>query len=167
MSSLNFDGEDLEVDAAAYASPLVETLRGHGKTSVKMPCGEGTCGGCTVLLDGLPVVSCVLPTARASGKRIEGAGALTAMEDGQALAAELAVRGALQCGFCVPGLVATATAAAMAAQRRGGPVGPRGGVYEFRVCDGWRGGESMYLLCHNAMFALFNKSASTCLLRAA
>jgi CO/xanthine dehydrogenase Mo-binding subunit/aerobic-type carbon monoxide dehydrogenase small subunit (CoxS/CutS family) len=115
MSSLNFDGEHLEVQPEEYASPLVETLRGRGKSSVKMPCGEGTCGGCTVLLDGMPVVSCCLPTARAIGKQVQSAASLTATTpSGSALATELAVRGALQCGFCIPGLVASATAALQA-----------------------------------------------------
>jgi putative selenate reductase molybdopterin-binding subunit len=115
MSSLNVDGEDLEIAPEAYASPLVETLRGSGKSAVKMPCGEGTCGGCTVLLDGTPVVSCCLPTARAVGRKVQSAAALTSTTpEGAALAKELAVRGGLQCGFCIPGLVASATAALQA-----------------------------------------------------
>ena len=110
MSSFDFDGEELEVAPQAYAAPLVETLRGSGKWSVKMPCGEGTCGGCTVLLDGTPVATCVLPTARAIGRHVQSAAGLTSTPGGSALATELAVRGGLQCGFCIPGLVATASA---------------------------------------------------------
>ncbi len=108
--SFFFDGRRVVVAPDALAVPLAETLRAHGHTSVKMPCGEGICGGCTVLVDGRALASCVLPTARAVGTRVQGAQELTCSDAGAALATQLGARGGLQCGFCIPGLVASASA---------------------------------------------------------
>ncbi|MBX6388614.1 MAG: molybdopterin-dependent oxidoreductase [Frankia sp.] len=105
------DGTPVAVPDALAAAPLAEMLRQAGFTGVKTPCGEGGCGGCTVLLDGVPVTSCVVPAARARGRRVRTAPAITADDGvGARLAGELARRGALQCGYCVPGLVASASA---------------------------------------------------------
>ena len=108
--SFSFDGQRIDVAPESLAVPLAETLRSQGHTSVKLPCGEGICGGCTVLVDGRPLASCVLPTARAIGTRVQGAQELTRSDAGADLAAHLGARGGLQCGFCIPGLVATACA---------------------------------------------------------
>lgn len=105
------DGEPLAVSASAAAAPLAELLRAAGHTAVRLPCGEGGCGGCTVQLDGVPVPSCVVPAARAAGREVSTAAGLGRTPAGAALAGELARRGGLQCGTCVPGLLATSTAA--------------------------------------------------------
>jgi aerobic-type carbon monoxide dehydrogenase small subunit (CoxS/CutS family) len=91
--------------------PLLEVLREDlGLTGTKYGCGEGQCRACTVLLDGKAVTSCRLPVSTAAGKKIttiEGLaqnGKLSSVQ--QAFAAE----GAMQCGYCVPGMILTATA---------------------------------------------------------
>jgi aerobic-type carbon monoxide dehydrogenase small subunit (CoxS/CutS family) len=88
---------------------LLTTLREDlALTGPKLGCGEGACGACAVLLDGTPVVSCLLPVAAAEGRAvttIEGlARGDTALQD--AFVAE----DALQCGFCTPGQIVSATA---------------------------------------------------------
>lgn len=100
--------EELAVDVRAS---LADVLRGQlGLTSVKKGCEAGECGACTVLLDGVTVDSCIYLAAWADGKHIlttEGlqgsGGELTPIQ--QAFIDEAAV----QCGFCTPGFIMTAT----------------------------------------------------------
>jgi len=77
-------------------------------TGAKLGCGEGACGACAVLLDGVPVVSCLLPVGAVEGRpvtTIEGLSrSTTALRD--AFVAE----DALQCGFCTPGQMISASA---------------------------------------------------------
>jgi xanthine dehydrogenase YagR molybdenum-binding subunit len=89
---------------------LVDVIRDQiGLTGTKLVCGSGVCGACTVLLDGAPVVSCLLPAQAASGKSlttIEGIGGNKLHPIQKAFMAH----DALQCGFCTPGFVVEATA---------------------------------------------------------
>lgn len=104
------------VDGAAVelrgrpTEPLALALRAAGCTAVKVSCEEGVCGACTVLVDGAAVVSCLVPLARVGGRSVRTAAGAGAHPVSAALVDELACRGALQCGMCIPGLVATATA---------------------------------------------------------
>lgn len=92
---------------------LLDVLREELRlTGTKEGCGEGECGACSVLLDGAPVNSCLVPACQADGKRlttIEGlAPAPGALTDVQ----EALVRfGGTQCGICTPGIAVAATAA--------------------------------------------------------
>jgi aerobic-type carbon monoxide dehydrogenase small subunit (CoxS/CutS family) len=84
---------------------LLDLLRRYGLTGTKKGCGEGTCGTCVVLLDGLPVNSCVIFAPQAAGRAvttIEGVGSVQAPNPIQE---ELVRAGAVQCGFCTPGMV--------------------------------------------------------------
>ena len=83
---------------------LLDTLRERfGLTGTKEGCGEGECGSCTVLFDGLPVNSCLVPTFQARGHEIETIEAVPAHE-----LDALHTSGATQCGACTPGVVMTA-----------------------------------------------------------
>jgi aerobic-type carbon monoxide dehydrogenase small subunit (CoxS/CutS family) len=77
-------------------------------TGAKNGCGEGECGACTVLLDDVPVRSCILPVLKANGRSvttIEGLGRPGGLHPLQ----EAFIRqGAIQCGFCTPGMILTA-----------------------------------------------------------
>ncbi len=77
---------------------LAESLRNHGVKSVKVGCNESTCGSCTLLVDGKPMMSCSLLTASIEGKHIitiEGI-----QEEAAKISTYFAKQGADQCGFC-------------------------------------------------------------------
>jgi len=91
---------------------LLDVLRDTlGETGTKEACGEGECGACTVLVDGVAVNSCLFPVAEASGTTvttIEGlAGANGALS---AIQRAFLDHGGAQCGFCTPGIVLAAVA---------------------------------------------------------
>ena len=86
---------------------LIDVIRDAGLTGTKLVCGSGVCGACTVLLDGAPVVSCLLPAQPAADKSlitIEGVGAAGLHPMQKAFMAH----DALQCGFCTPGQIMSA-----------------------------------------------------------
>ncbi len=91
---------------------LVDFLReGLGLTGAKTGCREGECGACTVLLDGMPVNSCILPALKAQGREvttIEGLQRADGSPD--PLQEAFMDAGAIQCGFCTPGMILTAKA---------------------------------------------------------
>jgi carbon-monoxide dehydrogenase small subunit len=92
---------EIEVDPAER---LLDTLRYRlSLTGTKEGCAEGECGACTVLMDGLPVNSCLVLSFQAADRQIETVESL----DEAALAPFLA-GGATQCGACTPGVVITA-----------------------------------------------------------
>lgn len=85
--------------------PLLRYLRDDlGLTSVKDGCSEGACGTCTVVVDGFAIKSCVMTTKRAAGKTIITAEGLSEREK-EAFVYAFGVSGAVQCGFCTPGMV--------------------------------------------------------------
>ncbi len=77
---------------------LANTLRKHGVKSVKVGCNESTCGSCTLLVDGKPMMSCSLLTASIEGKHITTVEGI--QEDAGRIAHYFAEEGADQCGFC-------------------------------------------------------------------
>lgn len=86
--------------------PLLYALRDVlGLRATRFGCGEATCGACTVLVDGRPVMSCDLPLGEVDGKRIETAEGL----DGPLVEAFLGHQ-AGQCGYCLPGILMAAKA---------------------------------------------------------
>ncbi len=94
--------------AIAADTMLLDFLRAEGCYSVKRGCDTSNCGLCTVLLNGLPVLSCSVLAARTDGCRV------VTMEGMQNEAAEfgafIADQGAEQCGFCNPGMIMNALA---------------------------------------------------------
>lgn len=87
---------------------LIDFLRSHGCMSVKRGCDTSNCGLCTVIMDGKPVLSCSVLTARADGHRIETLEGLQA--EAEEFGAFIADQGAEQCGFCNPGFMMNALA---------------------------------------------------------
>ncbi len=91
--------------------PLLEVLREDlGLTGTKYGCGEGQCRACTVLLDGRAVTSCRTPVSSIAGKKIATIEGLA--QNGRLHRVQQAFidAAAMQCGYCVPGMVLTAVA---------------------------------------------------------
>jgi len=106
---LNVNGRALRADVEARTS-LLELLRGAGVFGVKAGCGTGRCGACAVLLDGRPVASCLTLAVRAQGRAVTTIEGLGTQARPHPLQAAFADAGAVQCGFCTPGLVLEAKA---------------------------------------------------------
>ena len=77
---------------------LSQTLRSHGIKSVKVGCNESTCGSCTLLVEGKPVMSCSVLTASIEGKHVTTVEGI--QEEAAKIAHHFAEEGADQCGFC-------------------------------------------------------------------
>lgn len=89
----------------APGTTLLAALREAQAWSVKRGCESGDCGSCTVLLDGQPVNSCVVPAVRASGCDVTTIEGLAGDELMQRLQKALVDAGAVQCGYCSPGML--------------------------------------------------------------
>jgi aerobic-type carbon monoxide dehydrogenase small subunit (CoxS/CutS family) len=82
---------------------LLDVLRyDFGCTGTKEGCGEGECGACTVILDGLPVNACLVPAFQTDGRRVE-----TVESTDDSMLSTLNKTGTAQCGACTPGIVMT------------------------------------------------------------
>ncbi len=99
---------------AAEISPLrtlASFLRTElGLTGTKLSCEVGECGSCTVLLDGHPVTSCLVPVAQAPGRSVLTIEGLALDGKVHALQQAFVDHNAIQCGFCIPGMILTAKA---------------------------------------------------------
>lgn len=90
---------------------LLETLRYTlGLTGSKQGCDKGDCGACTVLLDGLPTLSCITPVWEAEGRDVLTVEGLATPQGLHPLQDEFDLNGAAQCGFCTPGILCSAVA---------------------------------------------------------
>ncbi len=88
---------------------LIDVLRDDfGLTGVKEGCGEGECGACSVLLDGKNVPSCILPVGYVEGREVYTIEGLRDTEQFRVLTDCFAEAGAVQCGFCTPGMMIAA-----------------------------------------------------------
>lgn len=102
---LTLNGQPRELDAHPLKR-LLDVLREDcGLTGTKEGCGEGECGACTVLMDGEPVVSCLIPCAQAEGTEIVSIEGLSGDHPLQhAMMREVGA----QCGICTPGVILAA-----------------------------------------------------------
>jgi len=102
--TLNVNGRTREV-AVQPNAVLLHTLRDLGYTDVKNGCEIGECGACAVLLNGQPVNSCMVLTAQADGAEIMTNAGLGTIDKPHIIQEAFADAGAVQCGFCTPGMV--------------------------------------------------------------
>jgi carbon-monoxide dehydrogenase small subunit len=110
---LKVNGTLFEVDVRPTAR-LLDVLRDQlGLTGTKEGCAEGECGACTVLVDGRAVASCVMLAVQARGKEIVTVEGLAADGELDLLQQKFVEYGAVQCGFCTPGMLMSAKALLM------------------------------------------------------
>jgi carbon-monoxide dehydrogenase small subunit len=109
--SFILNGDPVRVEIEPYLF-LLQLLRdGFGLTGAKEGCGMGDCGACTVLVDGKAINSCIFPAVEVDGRRIT---TIEGLVDEQGnlhpLQKAFVENGAIQCGYCTPGMVLSAKA---------------------------------------------------------
>ncbi len=103
--SLNGERREAEIEPA---ESLLAFLRHSGCQSVKYGCGTGDCGACTVVVDGQVVISCVMLAAKAEGRDVRTMEGWRHDRTLQALIEIFVQQAAVQCGYCIPGMILTA-----------------------------------------------------------
>lgn len=107
--TFKLNGVERRVSVPLQMSAL-EMLRDQiGLTGTKYACGEGECGACTIRVDGLTVNSCLMFAADCDGRELVTIEGLIASPIGEALRKSFTKYGAVQCGFCTPGLMVQAS----------------------------------------------------------
>lgn len=110
LLKLNINGKAVEVDVAESRT-LAQLLRYElGLTGTKIGCEEAECGICTVLVDGTPVDSCIFPAFKAQGRNVTTIEGLAQGDELHPVQRNFIEHGAVQCGFCTPGLIMTSAA---------------------------------------------------------
>jgi carbon-monoxide dehydrogenase small subunit len=109
-ATLNVNGVDYPVEIEPHAS-LLRTVREQlGLTGAKEGCDDSECGACMMLLDGQPVNSCSYLAVQAEGRQITTVEGLAPPGELSALQSAFLEHGGVQCGFCTPGMLISATA---------------------------------------------------------
>ena len=103
--ALSVNGKDVALEVDAGMS-LLSLLRDRlGLLGTREGCGKGDCGSCTVLLDGKPVLSCIMSAFQTGGKQVT---TIEGVSDGERLSVVqqcFVDKGAIQCGFCTPAMI--------------------------------------------------------------
>src|SRR5437764_981064 len=107
MTRFVLNGKATRIDAHPMKRLLDALREDCGLTGTKEGCGEGECGACTVLIEGLAINSCLVPLAQAAGTRITTIEGLGARHPLQRTFVE---HGGAQCGICTPGMIMAAVA---------------------------------------------------------
>ncbi len=103
---LTINGERREADDVWEGESLLYALRERlGLPGSKNACEQGECGSCTVYLDGTPVCSCLVAAGQANGREVTTVEGLGSGEELHPVQQAFLERGAVQCGFCTPGLI--------------------------------------------------------------
>ena len=106
--SFNLNGKDVTLNTDPLRR-LIDVLReDYGLTGVKEGCSEGECGACSVLLNGRMVTSCIIPVGAVDRQKVMTIEGLRETPKGKTIIDAFADGGAVQCGFCIPGMVIAA-----------------------------------------------------------
>ena len=101
--TINDEHEELEIESH---KTLLEVLRENlGLTGTKEGCGLGACGACTVLIEGSPALSCLTLALEAQNKHITTIEGLMTGDEPDPIQSSFVEHGAIQCGFCTPGMI--------------------------------------------------------------
>jgi len=103
------NGQEVRAEFPAHRT-LLHALRELGFTEVKNGCEKGDCGACTVLLDGQAVNSCLVLAVQAQGREVTTVRGLGTVNHLHPLQKNFIEQGAIQCGFCTPGMLLSAKA---------------------------------------------------------
>lgn len=104
------NGKKQEIDKHPHVR-LIDYLREDLKlTGTKEGCGEGECGACAVFLDGRVVNSCIVVLAQLEGRKVETIEHFAKTKKGKAITEAFMEEGAVQCGYCTPGMVLSSEA---------------------------------------------------------
>jgi len=110
VTSLNINGKKMTVDVDSTASLLAVLRNDLDLTGSKYGCGEGQCGACTVLIDGVATRSCITQVGRVSGKQITTIEALEKDGTLHPLQEAFIKADAMQCAYCTSGMIMSASA---------------------------------------------------------
>jgi carbon-monoxide dehydrogenase small subunit len=106
--TMTVNGDPRTVDVAGHR-PLLDVLREDlGLTGTKECCAVGECGACTVVVDGMSVNSCLMLAAEADGAAVTTVEGLARLGQPSAVQDAFLEHGAVQCGFCIPGMIISA-----------------------------------------------------------
>jgi xanthine dehydrogenase YagT iron-sulfur-binding subunit len=147
--TLNVDGRELSTSVEPRVT-LLDALRNYlDVTGCKRVCDRGTCGACTVMLDGKVVYACTMLALEAQGKPIRTAESLVQGEKLDAVPAAFVRHDAQQCGFCTPGFV-VAMKAVLEQNAKAGPAeiekGLQGNICRCGTYEQMR--DAIYALCN-------------------
>jgi len=110
MIEFSLNGHAVKVQALPMTR-LIDVLREHLRmTGTKEGCGEGECGACTILIDGVPVNSCLIPIVQADGTEITTVEGISKDDRLDPIQDAFIEYGAAQCGICTPGFIVAARA---------------------------------------------------------
>jgi aerobic-type carbon monoxide dehydrogenase small subunit (CoxS/CutS family) len=110
MIKFTLNGSKVEAEVSPHWTLLKLLREKLGLTGTKEGCGIGECGACTVLLDRVPVNACLVLAPKVEGKRVETVEGLGSRESLHPLQKSFIDHGAIQCGFCTPGVLMSAKA---------------------------------------------------------
>ncbi len=110
LLKFTLNGEPVELHVSP-SDTLLDVLRDRlHLTGTKKGCGKGECGACTVIMDGKAVNSCIVPAMKATGKNVETIEGIGSEDNLHPLQKTFMDLGAVQCGFCTPGMIMSSKA---------------------------------------------------------